>query len=201
MRRMNVTMFQTLDQVAEDIRKSLTEAAHNRRSPMHTPVVGTADADVRVMVLRAFDAKSWTCRLHTDARSPKCDVIGEGAPVGLLFHDPDAKIQIRVKGVGRIEREGPVADAAWAEATNFAKRCYLAEGGPGTLSEVPTSGLPDEVEGVKPDDAQLLLARANFAVLLVELRELDWLWLGHEGHRRARFTCGAGDWLGSWVVP
>ncbi len=194
-------MFETLDQIAEDIRKSLTEAASNRRSPMHTPVVGTADADVRVMVLRAFDAKSWTCRLHTDARSPKCAVIGEGAPVGLLFHCSDTKIQIRAKGTGRIEREGPVADAAWADATNFAKRCYLAQGGPGTVSEEPTSGLPAEVEGVKPDDEQLLPARANFAVLLVELHELDWLWLGHEGHRRARFEGGPGDWAGNWVVP
>lgn len=194
-------MFETLDQVAEDIAKSLSEAASNRRSPMHTPVVGTADADVRIMVLRAFDRKSWTCRLHTDARSPKCEAIGKGAPVGLLFHDPDAKIQIRTKGIGRIETQGPVADAAWEAASNYARRCYLAQGAPGTLSEEATSGLPAVVEGIKPDDEQLVPARENFAVLLVELHTLDWLWLAHNGHRRARFTGGPGEWAGRWVVP
>ncbi len=194
-------MFETLDQVEEDIRKSLAEAASNRRSPMHTPVVGTQDADVRMMVLRAWDPDFSTLRLHTDARSAKVAVIGPGAPVGLLFHDPDAKIQIRARGVGRIETDTPEVDEAWTASTPYARRCYMAVAAPGSASDAPTSGLPPEVEGQKPSEEQLLPARENFALLVVEVAEFDWLWLNHDGHRRARFTRQNGSWQGTFVVP
>jgi 3-hydroxyisobutyrate dehydrogenase len=192
-------MFDQLDAVRRHIAERLSEAASNRKSPMHTPVVGTADGEMRVMVMRDFDTGSWTLRFHTDARSPKVATIGEGAPVSVLLYDPGAKVQIRVKGIGRVESAGPVADKAWAEANNFARRCYLAEAAPGAPSDSPTSGLPPEVEGIEPDDATLITARENFAVLLVRLESADWLYLAHTGHRRAQFDLGSGE--GRWVVP
>ena len=194
-------MYETLDQVEEDIRKSLAEAASNRRSPMHTPVVGTPDADVRMMVLRAWDAGQGTLRLHTDARSAKVGQIGDGARVGLLFHDPDAKIQIRARGQGRIETDTPAADEAWAASSAYARRCYLASAAPGSATEGPTSGLPHEIEGQKPTEEQLLPARENFALLMVDVDEFDWLWLNHEGHRRASFARKPHGWQGTFVVP
>ena len=190
-------MYETFDQIEEDIRKSLAEAVSNRRSPMHIPVVGTSDADVRMMVLRGYDPAKRLLRLHTDVRSAKVAAIGQGAPVGVLFHDPDVHIQIRAKGRGRIETEGPVVDEAWASSTPYARRCYLVEAAPGTPLLEPRSGLPPEVEGICPAEEQLLPARANFAVLLIEVDEFDWLWLCNDGHRRARFT--GGEW--SWVLP
>ena len=195
-------MFDTLDDVKTEIFQRLDDGAKRRKSPLHTPVVGTADADQRVMVLREFDAETRTLRFHTDARSPKCADIGEGTPVGVLFYDPEAKTQIRARGTGRIERSGPIADAAWAASTNFAKRCYLAEDAPGNLSGEGTSGLPAWAEGINPTDEQILPARENFAVLLVELDRLDWLYLANTGHRRAVFEASEGDELsGRWVVP
>lgn len=191
-------MHVTLDAVRADIAARLNAGATDRRAAMHTPVVGTADGDMRVMVLRDFDARDWRLRFHTDARSPKVATIGAGAPVHVLLYDPEAKIQIRASGVGRIEQSGPTADLAWSEATNFAKRCYLAEAAPGADADGPTSGLPAEVEGVMPSDAELVPARENFAVLLVDLERLDWLYLAQEGHRRAVFDVGG---EGRWVVP
>ena len=191
-------MFESLDEVERDIAERLKRAASDRRSPMHVPTIGTADADLRMMVLRAFDPASMTCRLHTDARSPKCALIADGAPVGLLFFDPEKKIQIRARGVGRVEVRGPLADAAWADANEYARRCYLTEGGPGSVLEEPGSGLPPEIEGIRPSEDQLLPARANFAVLVVELGELDWLYLAHDGHRRAQFVVGG---EARWIEP
>lgn len=194
-------MFETLDQIEADIRKSLAEAVSNRRSPMHTPVVGTADADVRMMVLRAWDPQAGTLRLHTDSRSPKVARIGKGAPVGLLFHDPDAKIQIRARGQGRILTQGELVEQAWAASSEYARRCYLAIAAPGSPADAPTSGLPAEVEGIRPSEEQLLPARENFALLLVEVTEFDWLHLAHDGHRRAQFRRDGAGWQGCWVVP
>ena len=184
----------TLDAVRRDIAARLGRAARDRRNPMQTPVVATADADVRVMVLRAYDNASRTLRFHTDSRAPKALTIREGAPVGVLFYDRGAKIQIRCRGTGRIETSGPAADAAWAQSTNFARRCYLGEG-PGAASERATSGLPPEMEGVEPTEAEVLPARRNFAVLLVEIRHFDWLYLAHTGHVRAQFDGEEARWV------
>ena len=196
-------MEPTLDAIRDDIAARLATAATDRTSPMHTPVVGTQDAGLRVMVLRAFDAADWSCRFNTDARAPKVATIrsGEefGAKLGLLFYDAAAKLQIRATGHGRVESHGPHADAAWDEATPFARRCYLAQGAPGEVLAQPGSGLPSEVEGVKPSEAQLAPARANFAVLLVRLQTLDWLYLDHAGHRRAQFDLIRGH--ARFVVP
>jgi len=196
-------MFETLDQVFADAAAHLTRAAQSRRSPMHVPVVGTADGDLRMMVLRACDPGIGLLRFHTDARSPKARLVGELGMASVLAFDAAAKVQLRLKGPARIETAGPAADAAWAASTAFARRCYLAVDAPGTSAQAATSGLPAEVEGICPDESQLLAARENFSVLLIEPITLDWLYLAHDGHRRAQFTRAAPgqDWQGTWVIP
>lgn len=196
-------MIDTLEDSCAEAIRLIVDGATSRRSEMHTAVVGSSDGDLRVMVLREYDADSRVLRFHTDARSPKCAVIGEaGSPVNVLFYDREAKTQIRARGIGRIEREGPIADAAWEASTNFARRCYLAEDSPGAVSDQGTSGLPQWVEGIQPSDVQVAPARENFAVLLVRLERLDWLHLANSGHRRAVFTAGDDNsWEGQWVLP
>lgn len=195
-------MFETLDDVRTDCANRLIRAARDRKSPMQTPVIVTSDVDARVMVLRAFDSGQWTLRLHTDARAPKTKVVAADPRVAALFYDKGAKIQIRVCGTGHILTAGQQVDSAWAASTNFARRCYLGEG-PGSPSSQPTSGLPPEFEGVEPDDAQLMPARQNFALLMITITALDWLYLAHSGHIRAQFTRADGDaeWQGRWVTP
>lgn len=187
-------MYDTLPEVRADIDRRLVEGAQVWRSVMHSPVVATADADARVMVLRAFDAANATLRFHTDARSPKAALIGGGSPVGVLFYDREAKVQLRCRGTGRVEGTGALVDEAWAQSTNFARRCYLGEG-PGAVANAPTSGLPSAFEGVEPEEEELAPARANFAVLLVALEEFDWLHLAQTGHRRALFDRDGARWV------
>jgi 3-hydroxyisobutyrate dehydrogenase len=195
-------MFDTLEDALADCRNRLIRAPRDRRSAMHTPVVVTGDVDARVMVLRAFECDAWRLRFHTDARAPKAHVIGADPRAALLFYDKGAKVQIRARGSAEILAAGPEVDAAWAASANFARRCYLGEG-PGASSDAPTSGLPPEFEGVEPDDAQLIPARENFALLRITLSHLDWLYLAHTGHVRAQFTRRAaeGAWEGRWVTP
>jgi len=193
-------MFDSLEEIRADCARRLARAARDRKSPMHTPVIVTADVDARVMVLRAFDPASHTLRLHTDIRAPKVQAIAANPRVAAVFYDREAKIQIRARGQAWIETSGPVADAAWAASTNFARRCYLGEG-PGVASPVATSGLPPEFEDVVPDEAQLVSARENFAVLLITVESLDWLYLAHTGHLRAQFTRASEGWHGRWVTP
>lgn len=194
-------MFDTLTDVRADCAARLIRAPRDRKSPMHTPAVVTSDIVARVMVLRAFDRSEWALRFHTDTRAPKAAAVAADPRMAVLFYDKSAKIQIRARGTGRIEADGPVADAAWAAGTAFARRCYLGEG-PGTPADAPTSGLPPEFAGIEPTEAQLIPARANFAVLLMRIEQLDWLYLAHTGHQRAQFVRGEGDaWNESWLSP
>ena len=193
-------MFETLEDVHSDLTNRLIRAAKDRKSAMHTPAVISSDIDARTMVLREFDTAAWTLRFHTDTRAPKVDPIEADPRMAVLFYDKGAKVQIRARGKGAILRDADVTERAWANGSNFARRCYMGDG-PGTVGDAPTSGLPAELEGVEPSDEQLVPARENFAVLLVTLTELDWLYLAHTGHVRAQFMRDENGWTGRWVSP
>lgn len=188
--------------VLDGIWRLLVRGGADRHSPVHTPVVASiADGlpDARVMVLRAADRAAATLRFHTDARSPKCAAL-DGAPVSVLAYHPGEAVQLRIGGTARIVRDGAVVDAIWAQSTPFARRCYMVDAAPGTPLPAPGSGLPAAAEGHKPTEADLLPARANFALLLVTITRIDWLHLAQGGHRRAVFSVTNG-WQGEWCVP
>ena len=193
----------TLDGVLADAARRLAEAVRDRRNAMHTPVVGTADGDLRMMVLREATADLAVLRFHTDLRSPKAALIGEGAPVSVLAYDPENRVQLRMRGAGRIEHAGRAADAAWERTSATSRRCYLAKTGPGGALEAAGSAIPDAFARRSPALEETHAGRANFAVLLVEVRELDWLRLDSEGGTRAVITRADASepWEGGWIAP
>ncbi len=181
----------------------LTRGAADRRSPVHTPVVASVTAagapDARVMVLRAADRGAATLRFHTDARSPKCRDL-DGRAVAILGYHPGEAVQLRVSGTARVVTDGDDIERIWATSTPFARRCYLVESAPGNPLTGPASGLPAWVEGRKPEVAELVPARPNFALVMVDVAGIDFLHLAQAGHRRAVFRARDG-WAGTWVVP
>ncbi len=188
------SMYEDFGEIRADVTDRLTHAVTDRSVSMHTPVVATADADARVMVLRGVERGGWLLRFHTDARAPKVAAILRDPRIAVLGYDKQAKIQLRMRGRARIERDGARVEEAWAESTNFARRCYLGDA-PGQSSPVPTSGLPEAFETSEPADAQLVPARPNFALLMVEVEEIDWFSLAHSGHRRALLTPDEARWI------
>ncbi len=190
-------MIETLVDVRRDVCDKLAHAARNSRTPMHTPVVATANGDARVMVLRAFCPEDWTLRFHTDARAPKTAVLEQHASAGVVFFDREDRLQIRVRGLACIERDTAQADAAWNASDNYARRCYLGRP-PGEIVDAPASGLPAAIEGRKPTDAQVAVVRGNFAILIMSMEEIDWYKLAHDGHRRALIRK---DGTGNWLTP
>lgn len=187
--------------ISADLWARLRAAADSSHQAWHTPVVGTSDGDLRVMVLRHVDAAAGRLRFHTDARAPKILAVGGGAQLSLLCYDAAAKLQLRCAGIGRIAATGAEADAAWAASTPSSRRCYLATSGPGSHADGPTSGLPAAVEGRVPSLAESEMGRANFAILTVTLARIDWLYLAHDGHRRALFERHGDHWSAGWLVP
>lgn len=190
--------------ILDDIWKRLGRGAADRRSAFHTPAVGSTDAQgsvqQRVMVLRKVDRATATLRFHTDVRSAKVSQMAD-ARVAVLGYDAGAKVQIRAEGTAALLTEGPDVEAAWAATTPSGRRSYLTILAPGTVSDVPSSGLPDAIAVRMPTLDETLPGRANFGLLVVTLDRLEWLHLAHEGHRRAAFRCEGDDWRGAWLIP
>jgi pyridoxamine 5'-phosphate oxidase len=199
--------YDNLDLSLAEAFRLLQHGADNRRSPVHTPVVATLDAEERpsqrVMILREIDQQSRRLRFHTDSRSTKIAALTNGSPASVLVYDPAAKIQLRLSGCVWIEQREAAVDAAWESSTLFARRCYMAESGPGELSSVPTSGLPAWIEGKQPEEEQIAPARENFALLWFEFDRVEWLYLANLGHRRAhwRWDTATQSWSGNWLIP
>ena len=179
----------------------------DRHSPAHMPAVGTVDEtgapQLRIMILRDASRVARTLRFHTDLRSIKAAQVRNNGATSVLFYDMSAKLQIRMTGQTQLLPIGDVADTAWSRSTPFARRCYMAEAAPGLPIAGPSSGLPEWIQGKKPDEAQLADYRQNFSTMLVEIRSVEWLYLANPGHRRARWQWqdAQKSWQGYWLVP
>lgn len=194
----------TLEAVLADSLARWRGAVKDRHSPLHTPVVSTAINDVptsRIMVLRAVSEDGSLFRFHTDARSPKAQHIGTDAPIAVLGYDAQARIQLNVRGRARIEQQGNVADTAWETSALSSRRCYLAAHAPGTPVPEPMSGLPEHLLARAPTQAESEDGRAQFAVLLIDVTEVEWLLLTSCGNKRARFRREGDTWQGQWITP
>jgi pyridoxamine 5'-phosphate oxidase len=202
-----MTFYNNLELSLAEARRLIETGAHDRRSPAHCPVVATIDAEEmlsqRIMILRHVDWQNRTLRFHTDARSTKIAEAATSDAASILFYSPEDKIQLRLSGAIQISRKGPDFESAWYGSTAFARRCYMAENAPGSISEKPVSGLPGWIEGQQPSLEQIVPAKANFALFLFEFRRVEWLYLANNGHRRARWIWpdNANDWQGSWLIP
>jgi pyridoxamine 5'-phosphate oxidase len=198
--------YDDLDLSLAEVCSLLSRGAPDRTSAAHHPIVATIDRDgrpqQRVMILRECDWGQRKLRFHSDSRSHKIVQIYETPEVSVLAYDERAKIQIRLSGRAWIDTND-IATEAWQASTRFARRCYMAERAPGTEVEGPTSGLPDDVQGIQPEEEQIAPARKNFATLIVGFDEIDFLYLANAGHRRARWRWDplAAGWSGRWLVP
>jgi pyridoxamine 5'-phosphate oxidase len=204
---MDAEFYDDLDLSLAKAAELIADGARQRNAPAHCPVVATIDANrnpsQRVMILRDCDWAQRLLRFHTDGRSEKCAEISRTSAASVLFYDAQAKIQLRLLGTARIENDSVIADKAWAQATPFARRCYLTEKAPGQQSDVPSSGLPKAMEGRQPEEAELIPGRANFAVMLFTFDQIEWLYLANSGHRRAhwRWDSLSSAWQGWWQIP
>lgn len=149
-------------------------------------------ADARTVVLRGADPEGLTLRCHTDRRSPKFASLQKHPPCAWVFYDPGARVQIRVRGVAELHTDDVVAEEAWQTSGVQSRRCYAVEQPPSSV--VPAPGPQPDLEG-----ADWISARSHFAVIITRVVGLEWLWLHHGGHRRARFDEAHPD--GVWIQP
>ena len=179
--------------------KLLTRGVADRRSAFHTPTIATVGLDgaprLRTVVLRAGEPSARLLRFHTDARSGKVAEIARDPRVGVHVYDARSKIQVRLDGVARVHPwSAPRAQASWEASRPQSRAGYAQAPAPGVVISAPHEGDVREGEGVE-----------NFNIVEVEVTAIEWLYLFHAGHRRARFVWEGerlqGEWRASWLAP
>ncbi len=153
------------------------------------------------MVLRHADKQTRQLRFHTDIRSAKTIELTLNNAISVIGYDTGQKIQLRVRGRGHIETNTPAADLAWDRTGLASRKCYLAAPAPGTEAIDATSGLQEDWAARDPTTAESEAGRANFAILLVDVVEIEWVYLASQGHRRAKFTWQDDAWAKTWLIP
>ncbi len=192
--------------VLDEIWTLLEEGVKDRRHGFHTPVAATmrneGGAALRTVVLRHVDRESRSLQFHTDIRSKKIADLKADPRLSFLFYDRGAQTQVRVEATATVSHNDEVTAAAWEKLSPENRREYLASEQPGEPSAWPTSGLPPEFQDRDPTEEESKKGYQDFAVISANFSNLEWLYVCHEGHRRARFDWSSdGELDTTWLVP
>jgi hypothetical protein len=190
---------QTLPEALEALWTRIGTALDGRWPSWALPTLVTVAEDgaprARVLALRAADRGARRLVFHTDARSDKVREIDGERRVAVLFFDRDDAVQARFDGTCEVHHADPTAAAAWRGVSDLRRAACSIEAEPGSPLDRPQA-FGELPAMVSPEDAF-----TNFAVLTVEVDAVDWLWLGPQDMRRARFAWMGGHWSSSWIVP
>jgi pyridoxamine 5'-phosphate oxidase len=184
--------------------KLLHRGVHNFKNPFHHAALSTIDNNLpqsRMVILREFSEEDRTLVCHCDVRSPKVFHIQNNTNVSWLFYDPKKWLQLRLSGSASVHTDDDTADSQWKKMGLHHRINYCAENPPGSPAEKPTSGIPDLLLNKASHLLDTEDIRKNFAVIVCQFDEMDWLLLKLTGHIRARFSWKNDRLDGSWVVP
>jgi pyridoxamine 5'-phosphate oxidase len=186
-----------LGAIVADVWARIAGGLDGRWPPWALPMLVTtskAGPRARVLALRTALAAERQLVFHCDARSDKVREIEADARVSVVFWDPADGIEARFTARAVVHRQEDVTNAAWQDvsrlrrlASRTAKPPGAKLGAPARLDELPQATYTDGYE--------------NFAVIHVEVAQLDWLWVGADDLRRALFTWNGTRWSGAWTVP
>ncbi len=184
-----------LNDIINNFWDELTLAAQSSIHPYHFPVFGTHHQDeveLRTVVLRAILQKEKCLVVYADFRSPKINQIQKNHQVSWLFYNGESRTQIRIKGLAKIHHLDEISHQYWKLLKPRNKRDYST-----ILS--PSSIINKEVDYIKEGNDEELFD--NFAVITTEVTEIDWLRIGSDSNKRARFLKEKSGFIGEWLVP
>ena len=199
---MQPAYYEDFTEIKKKIWSMLDDAVTNRSSQFRIPtfICGhNNDIDGRIVVLRKSDQQNNLVQFHSDIRSDKIELLKNNPNAALLFYDKDEKIQVRLKVNCIINHENDITKSSWEKTQHISRKCYLVDNGPGTESDVPTSGLKPELDNFDYTKEQSEEGYKNFTVIQCKIKSIEWLYLAAKGHRRARFDLENNK--DSWLVP
>ena len=199
---MQPAYYEDLNEIKKKIWSMLENAVTDRSSSFRIPVFTCGDQldlDGRIVVLRKADSKNNLVQFHSDIRSDKIKKIKNNPKAAILFYDKEEKIQVRLKVDCIVNHNNETTKESWSKTQHVSRKCYLVENGPGTKSDIPTSGLKQELDNLNYTKEQGEEGYKNFTVIQCKIKSMEWLYLAAKGHRRARFEIDNNK--ESWLVP
>ena len=198
--------YNCLEETKKEIFSLLFQGVKKRKSNFHNLVLNTIGVDKnpnsRVVILRNFSSDELSINIHSDLRANKIEEVKKNKNVCLLFYDDNKKIQLRVRGDVKVLES---SKKSWSKLSNWSRRCYLTKDKPGSVSEFPTGGFPDDYKNEAPTTEGSEHGVKNFSVLKIFISQIEWLFLASQGHRRAVFNiereCSKIKIISKWLVP
>ena len=199
---MQPAYYEDFSEIKKKIWLMLDDAVTNRGSQFRIPTFICGDQssfDGRIVVLRKSDQQNRLVQFHSDIRSDKIEKLKKNPNAAMLFYDKDEKIQVRLKVNCTVNHNNDVTKESWSKTQHISRKCYLVDNGPGTESDIPTSGLKPELDNFEFTMEQSEEVYKNFTVIQCKVKSIEWLYLAAKGHRRARFDLETNK--DTWLVP
>ena len=199
---MQPAYYDNFSEIKNKIWSMLNNAIKDRSSPFRIPVFicgNQNDFDGRIVVLRKSDQSNNLIQYHSDIRSDKIEKLKTNKNASMLFYDKDEKIQVRLKVECTVNHNNDTTKESWSKTGHISRKCYLVDNGPGTESDIPTSGLNSKLDNFEFTMEQSEVGYKNFTVIQCKIKSMEWLYLAAKGHRRARFDLENGKEF--WLVP
>jgi len=199
---MQPAYYEDFSEIKKKIWLMLDDAVTNRNSQFRIPIFvcgDQSDFDGRIVVLRKSDQKNNLVQFHSDIRSDKIQKLKKNPNAAMLFYDKEEKIQVRLKVECTVNHNNNVTKESWSKTQHISRKCYLVDNGPGTESDIPTSGLKPDLDNFEFTMEQSEEGYKNFTVIQCKVKSIEWLYLAAKGHRRARFDLETNK--DTWLVP
>ena len=199
---MQPAYYEDFNEIKKKIWLMLDDAISNRASQFRIPTFicgDQSDFDGRIVVLRKSDQHNNTVQFHSDIRSDKIEKLKKNPKAAMLFYDKEEKIQVRLKIECVVNHNNDITKESWSRTQHISRKCYLVDNGPGSESEIPTSGLKPELDNFDYTKEQSEEGYKNFTVIQCKIKFIEWLYLAAKGHRRARFDLENNK--DTWLVP
>ena len=196
--------YNDLDKTYIKVWELLASGLKNRNAPFHIPVFICGEknrSDGRIVVLRGLDEKKKKIWFHSDIRSNKVKILKSNPKGCLLFYDKTEKIQLRVVGKIKINYKNKITDKSWKKTVHMSRQCYLGNKAPGSSSDIPASGLSENIDNLKYSLEESEIGYENFCVIETNIKSIEWLYLAAKGHRRAIFDIKNGFITKKWLIP
>ena len=199
---MQPAYYEDFTEIKKKIWSMLDDAVTNRNSQFRIPtfICGhNNNIDGRIVVLRKSAQQNNLVQFHSDIRSDKIELLKNNPNAALLFYDKDEKIQVRLKVNCIINHKNDITKHSWEKTQHISRKCYMLDNGPGTESDVPTSGLKPELDNFDYTKEQSEEGYKNFTVIQCKIKSIEWLYLAAKGHRRAKFDLINNK--DTWLLP
>ncbi len=188
--------------LADEVWRRLNDAADSTDHPMRVFVLATTGADgapdARLMVLRGADRRTGRIWFHTDRRSDKVEHVRRHPGVCAVAWDHRSGVQVRLRGAAAVHEDDPVATRHWEQINAATRALYASPDVPGAPLRQPDPRLMCLRHAL--DAGTEAAARANFAVIEVAMRTIEWLQVLDDSQRRAVLHA-ATSWAVQPVAP